>query len=88
MFARELEELPTRVDGRNGEGSLQVLPRGRRGWRSSPTHRARDVKCGTSSGYTTRDTTLPSRKTYFVPHFRAASTNAWTLPSGVGCNTP
>ena len=43
MFARELEERPTRVDGRNGKGPLQFLPRGRRGWRSSPIRRARDI---------------------------------------------
>ena len=48
---------------------------------------ARDVEW-TLREIDTRDTTLPSRKTYFVPHFRAASTNAWTLPSGVGWSTP
>ncbi len=36
--------------------------------------------------YERHDLTL--QQTYFVPHFRAASTNAWTLPSGVGWSTP
>ena len=89
MFARELEERPTRVDGRNGKGPLQFLPRGRRGWRSSPIIRRAGRLGWISRIRTTRDTTtLPSRKTYFAPHFRAASTNAWTLPSGVGWSTP
>ena len=87
MSARERRATAARVDGRTARAPRKPA-RGRRGGRScAPARRVGDSRAASGASSTHERTTLPASHAC-VPHFRAASTNAWTFPSGVGCKTP
>ena len=92
MFARERPD--GRVDGRRASTGRAPRKSSRMataaGVFRTPAARGTSRRDIEETHYERHDLTHapPREATYFAPHFRAASTNAWTFPSGVGCKTP